>query len=94
MIADPLWSCVMLLCGSFAVICSHLRYLVIPSPEEEMEGNGWGRFPEKEGFEVYFHILWSVGQYSRSSSYILIEQGNFHVAKVFANHEVSLLAIC
>ena len=36
MIADPLWSCVMLLCGpvgplwSFAVLCGPLRYLVIP----------------------------------------------------------------
>ena len=45
MIADPLWSCVMLLCefavlcicgllwvfcGSFVVLCGPLRYLVIP----------------------------------------------------------------
>ena len=38
MIADPLWSCVMLLCGllwvfcgSFVVLCGPLRYLVIPA---------------------------------------------------------------
>jgi len=37
MIADPLWSCVMLLwgplwvfCGSFVVLCGPVRYLVIP----------------------------------------------------------------
>ena len=32
MMADPLWSCVMLLCGplpSFVVLCGPLRYLVI-----------------------------------------------------------------
>jgi len=30
MIADPLWSCVMLLCGPLWVLCGPLRYLVIP----------------------------------------------------------------
>ena len=30
MIADPLWSCVMLLCGPLCVLCGRLRYLVIP----------------------------------------------------------------
>jgi len=30
MIADPLWSCVLLLCGLLWVLCGPLRYLVIP----------------------------------------------------------------
>jgi len=30
MIADPLWFCVMLLCGPLWVFCGPLRYLVIP----------------------------------------------------------------
>ena len=33
MIANPLWSCVMLLCGPLWVFCGHLRYLVIPLVE-------------------------------------------------------------
>ena len=30
MIADPLWSCVMLLCDPLWLLCGPLRYLVIP----------------------------------------------------------------